>query len=322
MLTACARRTEGIDAQILGVQFKLHFLGFGHDGHRDGRGVDAALGLGLRHALDAVDAAFKLQAAVDIGAFYRKDDFLYASQLGGVLADGLALPAAFGSVHVVHPPQAVGKERGFFAARTGTNFQNDAFFVIGILGDEQQAEILFALCQIPGDFAKFLLYHSGKRRVGILLQDLFSLLLIFLQGRIAAVFFHQGGQFLVVTHHLGVGVCIGSSLRRGHFIGQFFVPALDLVQFRKRLHGSSFGVSGCGGQKSPLLFPAPQDFFDVALDLGTRQHDLVPAALAADLEIHADTQHIKTVGTTGVRFLGLDHIADLYIHGSTPPFLC
>ena len=38
--------------------------------------------------------------------------------------------------------------------------------------------------------------------------------------------------------------------------------------------------------------------------------------------IHADTQHIKTVGTTGVRFLGLDHIADLYIHGSTPPFLC
>ena len=48
----------------------------------------------------------------------------------------------------------------------------------------------------------------------------------------------------------------------------------------------------------------------------------VPAALAADFEIHADTQHIKTVGTTGVRFLGLDHIADLYIHGSTPPFLC
>ena len=33
-------------------------------------------------------------------------------------------------------------------------------------------------------------------------------------------------------------------------------------------------------------------------------------------------QRIKTVGTTGVRFLGLDHIADLYIHGSTPPFLC
>ena len=53
----------------------------GMHGHRDGGGVDAALSLGLRHALDAVHAAFKLQAAVDIGAFYRKDDFLYTSQL-------------------------------------------------------------------------------------------------------------------------------------------------------------------------------------------------------------------------------------------------
>ena len=78
----------------------------------------------------------------------------------------------------------------------------------------------------------------------------------------------------------------------------------------------------CRAYAAPLLLPRAQNFFDVALDLGTRQHDLVPAALAADLEIHADTQHIKTVGTTGVRFLGLDHIADLYIHGSTPPFLC
>ena len=75
------------------------------------------------------------------------------------------------------------------------------------------------------------------------------------------------------------------------------------------------------GKKRPLRFPAPQDLFDVALDLYARQHNFMPAALAADLEIHADTQHIKTVGTAGVRFLGLDHIADLYIHGSTPPFL-
>ena len=35
------------------------------------------------------------------------------------------------------------------------------------------------------------------------------------------------------------------------------------------------------------------------------------------------TQHIKTVWHhRGAVSKGLDHIADLYIHGSTPPFLC
>ena len=34
------------------------------------------------------------------------------------------------------------------------------------------------------------------------------------------------------------------------------------------------------------------------------------------------TRSTSKLEATGVRFLGLDHIADLYIHGSTPPFLC
>ena len=62
VLTACAGGTEGVDAQILGVQLKLHFLRFGHNGDRHGGGVDAPLGFGFGYALHAVDAAFKLQS--------------------------------------------------------------------------------------------------------------------------------------------------------------------------------------------------------------------------------------------------------------------
>ena len=63
----------------------------------------------------------------------------------------------------------------------------------------------------------------------------------------------------------------------------------------------------CRAYAAPLLLPRAQNFFDVALDLGTRQHDLMPAALAFDLEIHAYAQYIETVRTAGVRLFHLMH---------------
>ena len=165
VLAARARRAECVNAQVFWVDLQLDLLGLGHDGHGDGGGVDAALRLCLGHALDAVDAALEFQAAVDVRPLDGKDDFLHAAKLRRVFADRLALPAAPGGVHCVHAPQAVGKQRSLLAAGTGANLQNDAFFVIGVLRDEQQTQILFALCQIPANFAQLLLYHSSKRRV-------------------------------------------------------------------------------------------------------------------------------------------------------------
>ncbi len=47
-----------------GSSSTLHLLRLGHHRHRDGGGVDAALGLGLGHPLHPVDAALELEAAV------------------------------------------------------------------------------------------------------------------------------------------------------------------------------------------------------------------------------------------------------------------
>ena len=64
-LAAGAARAERVDAQVLLVDLDVHVLGFGQHRHR-GRGrVDAAAGLGGRHALHAVHAALVLQPAVD-----------------------------------------------------------------------------------------------------------------------------------------------------------------------------------------------------------------------------------------------------------------
>ena len=62
-LAARARRAVDVDLEVVRVDLDVDVLGLGQ--HRDGRrrGVDAALRLGLRHALDAVRAALELEDA-------------------------------------------------------------------------------------------------------------------------------------------------------------------------------------------------------------------------------------------------------------------
>ena len=56
-------------------------------------------------------------------------------------------------VHGVHPQQTVGKQGGFLAAGTRTDFHDDAFFIVGIFGQKQQANFLFQVFQFFPVFA-------------------------------------------------------------------------------------------------------------------------------------------------------------------------
>ena len=67
MLSPRSGGSEGIDPQILGQDLHLHILRLGHHRHRGRRGVDPALGLGLRHPLHPVDPALKFEPVVDAG---------------------------------------------------------------------------------------------------------------------------------------------------------------------------------------------------------------------------------------------------------------
>ena len=70
-----------------------------------------------------------------------------------------------------------------------------------------------------------------------------------------------------------------------------------------------------------LFLTVAQDLFNVLFDLYAGQHDLMPAFLAADLEIHAYTQYVEPVRTAGVRLFCLDHISDPNIHTFTTRFI-
>ena len=62
-LSARARRAEGVDAKVFGLDLDVHVFGFGQHGNRHRRSVYATLLLGRGHALHAMHAAFVLQCA-------------------------------------------------------------------------------------------------------------------------------------------------------------------------------------------------------------------------------------------------------------------
>ena len=64
-LAAGAAGAADFDADFVGLEFEIDFLGLGQDGDGGGGGVDAALRLGGGDALDAVDAALVAHLAED-----------------------------------------------------------------------------------------------------------------------------------------------------------------------------------------------------------------------------------------------------------------
>ena len=120
---------------------------FGQDGDGSGRGVDTALRFRLGHALDAVDAAFVLEAAVCAAAAHFEDDLLEAAEVALVGVEDFDRPAVALGVAAVHAVEVAGEERCFVAAGGGTDLDDDVFFVERVFRDEGAAESFFEKLQ-------------------------------------------------------------------------------------------------------------------------------------------------------------------------------
>ena len=75
-LAAGTGRTERIDAQVFGFDLDVDVFGFGKNGDRHGRGVDASLLLGRGNTLHAMHTAFVFELGKNAVAFDDGDDFL------------------------------------------------------------------------------------------------------------------------------------------------------------------------------------------------------------------------------------------------------
>ena len=129
------RSSAGLSAIVVDL------LELGQDRDGAGRGVDAALCLGRRHALHAVRAGLELEPRVRALADDAADDLLVAAVLAGALAQHLDSPALPFGVARVHAEQVAREDRGLVAAGAGADLEEDVAVVARVLRDQQLREL-------------------------------------------------------------------------------------------------------------------------------------------------------------------------------------
>ena len=129
------RRSSCLDVDIDVLYLRQHR-------HRRRRGVNAALRLGVGHALDPVHAEFEFQLGERAAAPHLGDDFLVAAHGAFAGGDHLDLPALQGGETLIHPEQVAGKKRGLVAAGAGADFQHHVAIVHRVLGQQRHADLL------------------------------------------------------------------------------------------------------------------------------------------------------------------------------------
>ena len=98
--------------------------------------------LGRRDALDAMDAALELEAAVGAVAVDLDDRLLDAADAGLVEAQDLRREAVPLGVAQVHPEQLAGEQRGLLAAGAGPDLDDHVAVVVGVARQQQDLEVL------------------------------------------------------------------------------------------------------------------------------------------------------------------------------------
>lgn len=113
----------------------------------------------FRHALHAVNAGFELQLGEHAPTADRCDDFLVAASFPFAGGENLHLPALGRGEALVHPEQVTGKECCLGPAGSGTDFQDRALLVGGILRQKQDLHLALKRLDPAFDLGQF---HLGK----------------------------------------------------------------------------------------------------------------------------------------------------------------
>ena len=82
-------------------------------------------------------ARFKLEPRINVVSGNARNHLFVTTEFGFMRRDDFDLPALpFGVTHI-HAEQAAGEQRGFVAARSGADFEEDVALVVGVFGKQQ-----------------------------------------------------------------------------------------------------------------------------------------------------------------------------------------
>src|SRR4029079_4391738 len=138
------------------------------DGHR--RRVDAALRLGLGHALHAVHAGLELELRIGASARDARDDLAIAAVLAGIRAQDLDAPALALRVAAVHPEQVAREDRGLVAAGARADLEEQVRVVVGVFRHEMAEQRLLARVAARAELAMLVFRELAELGVVALAQ--------------------------------------------------------------------------------------------------------------------------------------------------------
>ena len=253
VLTASTGGPVGVDAQVFVADLDIsQVLGFGHDGHRAGRGVDTPLGFRGWHPLHPVGAGFKLEAGIDPIADDPGNHLLVAAVLPFTGTDQLHFPAILLRIFAVHAEQVTGKNGGLVTAGAGAHLKKHIGTVAGILGQHQLLQLTGKGIHRCRRVTGFFLSHFTHVRIAVILHG---------PGRFQI---GSGLQIIPITHHHRVNfrilpgkvtkfLLVANNLRVRQQTGQFLKTVSQLFQlalqrrFHRTLKGIYFGSDGLSG---------------------------------------------------------------------------
>src|SRR5438445_7008812 len=126
VLAAGARSAVSVDAKVRGIQYDVTDRArLGQDGDRAGRGVDAALGLGGRHSLDAVAAGLEFELGVSALPDHARDDLLVPASIARRFGYHLHLPALALRIARIHAKEVAREERRLVPAGPGADLEEN-----------------------------------------------------------------------------------------------------------------------------------------------------------------------------------------------------
>ena len=123
----------------------LELIRFRKDGHGGSTGMHTTLRLGGRHTLYTMHTTFVLERTIYICTAHGEVDLLVTTH--STLADtGYRKVPTFGVAEaLVHLEQVAGKQTGFVATCSSTDFHLYILCVLRILGNQRQFDFLFQL---------------------------------------------------------------------------------------------------------------------------------------------------------------------------------
>ena len=243
MLSARAGRAVDLHFDVLGPDVDLGLLHLGQDGDRRRRGMDAAAGLGLRHALHPVDAGLKFQAGIRALARNFKIGLLDAAELRLVVVEQTApcQPRRCG-VHACTCGRGCGRTGPISSPPTPPRIS--MMTLLSSFGSRGSSRILSS-CSSRSQSCFAAENSSWQRALSSGSPDVHQLARVghrLLGGLVCAIGLDDRLELLLFFQQLGRGLGIGVKIGlRGPFF-HFHVAFFDKTQFFQHRDSSQFNI--------------------------------------------------------------------------------